>query len=743
MNSHNRVDLLLRGTAAPAGVANAAGPPLPAIDKTFRPRIELSREQQDQLIRSRLGMAASLFTALRCKHAETAAHSIRVALYVSKWAAQRRIPAEDRLALEIASLLHDIGKIGLPDNILLKPGRLSPEERAVVDRHRLMGVEILSSSCASYKILEIVSNIPTWYDGSRMRLEAAGEELPLGSRMIAIADAYDSMVTPQVYRNALTHERALQELFTWGGAQFDPLLVESFSGLPALDCAELNQESANSWLADIDPVVVDSYWQLNRNFTRSEAFNPLTLFQQRLLDNMYDAVIFLDNNLQVMLWNRGTERMTGIPAVSMYQRLYSPQMLRLRDEQGSEIQPLDCPVAFALKSRVQSMRRMIIRGRGGKDISVNIHTIPVADHEGTLFGAAVLLHDASGEVSLEEQCQDWQVRATRDPLTKLANRAEFDGALNTLVKEHFGRGLPCSLIITDIDRFKAVNDCYGHQVGDQVLVRFAMLLKNFAEPGYLAARYGGEEFVILCANCNAAEATALAEKIRAGSSAIAHPGMNGNHITASFGVTELQPGDSPEILLRRADRGLYKAKEGGRNRVVQLGTGFARPKEERRTSGWWPWNWGVTKTELKRTMVTAVSLPMTIEKLCGFISDHNAVLISADDRNIQLEVTTTQAMLRRKTDRPETLVLAIRFTAQTATNGGDQSARGAVSTLIEAKANPKRERNRRRESIQESARHMLASLRAYLMANEVADIPTDDDAPSDSSSNPLPRSANA
>ncbi len=157
----------------------------------------------------------------------------------------------------------------------------------------------------------------------------------------------------------------------------------------------------------------------------------------------------------------------------------------MRDERGYDITELDCPITFALKSRVQSMRRMIIRGRSKNDVSVNVHTIPVVDSEGTLFGAAILLHDASGEVSLEEQCQDWQARATRDQLTQLANRAEFDRELEKLVKEHIDRGMPCSLIMTDIDRFKSVNDNYGHQVGDEVLVSFSQTLKkHFATEFY-------------------------------------------------------------------------------------------------------------------------------------------------------------------------------------------------------------------------------------------------------------------
>jgi len=684
-----------------------------------RPRVDLPRDLQDQLIQSRLGVAASLFIALRCKHLETATHSIRVALYCSAWAAVRGFNEADRVSLEIAALLHDIGKIGLPEQILTKPTRLTNEERAIVNRHRLMGVEILSTSCASFKVLEIVSNAPVWYDGSQMKLDVKGAELPLGSRMIAIADAYDAMTTPQVYRPAMSHDRAIRELYDFAGSQFDASLIEEFSSIPTFNPHEFYEQTAKNWLIELHPKTVDSCWQLQRG-SSSVSNSPTVLFQQRLLDNMYDAVIFLDTNLQVTFWNRGAERLIGIPATSILQRLYSADLLQMRDERGIAITTVDCPVLFALKSRVQSMRRMQIRGRNGIEMPVNVHTIPVVDNEGNLFGAALLLHDATGEVSLEEQCQDWQARATLDPLTKLANRAEFDRGIQALVADHVEKHQPCSLIICDIDRFKSVNDTYGHQVGDEVLICFAQVLQSQVPPGCIAARYGGEEFVILCGETNAASAAALAERIRIAISQIPQTGMGGKCVTSSFGVTELQPGDSPEIMLRRADRALYMAKETGRNKVIQLGIGLTEPMDERKKKRWWQFGFGTAGTEFKRTLVTSVPLPMTIEKLRGFIADYQADVLTTEEQRIKLEVTSSGDLLRRKTDRPETLILDLNFSEDThivedETNGN----RSNKVTRIEVSATPKRSRNRRREAAEEAAKQMLASVRAYLMADEL------------------------
>ena len=98
---------------------------------------------ENQLIQVRLGVASSLMTALRWKHAASAAHSVRVALGCSSWALAMELPDQQRDEIEVAALLHDIGKIGVPDAILLKPGKLTGDEVAVMDRHRLMGMDIL------------------------------------------------------------------------------------------------------------------------------------------------------------------------------------------------------------------------------------------------------------------------------------------------------------------------------------------------------------------------------------------------------------------------------------------------------------------------------------------------------------------------------------------------------------------------------------------------------------------------
>ncbi len=384
------------------------------------------------------------------------------------------------------------------------------------------------------------------------------------------------MTTDQVYRRAMSRERAIAELFACAGTQFDPELVERFCALLTTDQAKLTTDLSHRWLNELSADQSNALWNCHSasGLAWQQQATVDALFHQKLLDSMHDGVVFIDTNLQILLWNRAAERLTAISAASVLHRLWAPQIIGLRDENGSPLERNNCPIAHTLNCKAQTLRRLTMEGRGGERMSVDAQLVPVMGRDGIMLGATLLLHDASSQITLEERVQTLHIKATRDPLTRVANRAEFDRLHTEFVDTHLDSGLPCALIICDIDHFKNVNDTYGHQAGDEVLVSFAALLQRSARPGDLVARYGGEEFVMLCADCDNATITQRAEKIRRDLQDTPQGCLDSRPITASFGVTEIQAGDTPETMLRRADRALLRAKESGRNRVVQLGTGI-------------------------------------------------------------------------------------------------------------------------------------------------------------------------
>ncbi|MCP4889790.1 MAG: GGDEF domain-containing protein, partial [Planctomycetaceae bacterium] len=155
-----------------------------------------------------------------------------------------------------------------------------------------------------------------------------------------------------------------------------------------------------------------------------------------------------------------------------------------------------------------------------------------------------------------------------DPLTQVSNRLEFEKAMEEFVRSRHASGLKCSLIVTDIDFFKKINDNFNHHIGDLALVAFADLLRKFVRTEDVVARYGGEEFVIICANCDLEAASQRAEEIRIELTESPQPMLGGKCITASFGVAEVEDNDTATDLFVRADSALLEAKEMGRNRVV-------------------------------------------------------------------------------------------------------------------------------------------------------------------------------
>lgn len=676
-------------------------------------------QYQDRLVQVRLGLANSLFAALRARHEPTAAHCLRVALGCSSWSELLKLPDRQRDVLEVAGLLHDIGKIGVPDQVLLKVDPLTLADQAALDQRRAIGEQILLSCCASQDVLNIVKYAPAWYDGSRPGFDRAGEQLPLGARVVAIMDAYDAMITDQVYRPAMTAELATAELLACAGTQFDPELVDQFCELLTSRRAGLTPTIARRWLQELSAVESNKLWQGAFDAAPAGSLETAlvgSLFHQRLLDSMHDGVIFVDMQLNILLWNRAAERLTGRTAAEMRHKRWSPQAMGMRGEDGAHLDIRDSPVHRALNTRVQTLRRLMLARRNNEQVSVDAHAVPVIGRNGVMYGATLLLHDASFQINLEERVQTLHRKATLDPLTNVANRAEFDRVLAELLERHQATGQTCSLVMCDIDHFKRVNDTFGHQAGDDVLVGFTDVLRRHCRETDLIARYGGEEFVILCADSRCTIALARAEKIRRELELTPQPHLNHQRITASFGVTEAQAGDTPEIMLRRADRALLRAKETGRNRVVQLGTGLPAGAKERRRLRWRQWFQRTPAAQLlEETLITGVPLPVTMEKLRGFVSDHHAEIVTTSDSGLDLLITKQSVTTRRPHDRPISLLVSLRFQERRHQLQGS-SPTDLTHTMIHVTIRLAHNRDRRRSNAYDRARQLFASLQSYFMA---------------------------
>lgn len=170
----------------------------------------------------------SIAHALDAKDKYTHGHSMRVTLYSLALATALNLPEDLLEEIETAGLLHDIGKIAIPEKILLKPGKLTDEEYEVIKTHPELGKRFVDS-------IQKLSLISNWlkshherYDGKGYPDGLAGEQIPISSRIIAIADTYDAMTSSRSYRGALSHQQAIDEIKRCSGSQFDPNLAELF-----------------------------------------------------------------------------------------------------------------------------------------------------------------------------------------------------------------------------------------------------------------------------------------------------------------------------------------------------------------------------------------------------------------------------------------------------------------------------------------------------------------------------------
>ncbi|MCA9233059.1 MAG: diguanylate cyclase [Planctomycetales bacterium] len=683
-------------------------------------------QHENRLVQVRLGIASSLFTALRHKHPQSAAHCLRVALGCSSWALFAGLDAEITDAVELAALMHDVGKIGVADSILLKSSRLTPEEKAIVGKQWKIGLEILSSCCGSERVLDAVRYARARYDGQGNNLPNVGDNIPLEARMITIVDAFDSMTTDHVYRRASSRERAFSELFEGAGKQFDPVLVKQFVEMISKHQEVLSGQVASRWLGEISRQSSELPWQEavvdespeDAKTSASPSSQPRSLFEQKLIDAMRDGVVFVDSQAKVCLWSKGAERLTGVSSGAVMGRVFAPSLLDMCNHANRRLADEACPVAKALLTNTQLRQRLLVMGRQGKHVAIDLHAIPVQSRDGTVQGVTVLLHDAQPEASLEEKCEALYAEVTKDPMTKVANRAEFDRMHALFIEAHKQAKQPCSLIMVDIDHFKNINDTYGHQAGDEAIKSMANLLSSMCRSGDLVARYGGEEFAVLCADCSNADAARRAEQIRKKLSETQHSFLGNKRITASFGVTELQSGDTSESMLRRSDRALLMAKENGRNQVIQLGDGMDREQSRKK---WWQFGRLTVRPVVQSTLTTMVPIDIAIEKLRGFVSDHKAKIISTNENSVELEVSSESVSYdRRKGDRHIAFRVKLRFhedRIERSNNIGYATGEYA-QTRVELSIRPKSTRKGRKSDRAERARLILQSIKAYLMAKE-------------------------
>ena len=571
----------------------------------------------------------SLLGALHYRDIATLRHSRRVALLAVGLANHLGWEGHHLRVLEVAALLHDVGKIGAPDNVLYKPGKLVVEEIELMELHHGIGLNVLQACRVAPDVLRIVDQAHRAYNGKE-RHKHSLRDVHIGARILAVADAYESLCTEQVYRVAQTHEDIMNLLIAESGKQFDGNIVNCLArwvqqdGLPfAAQSPDLNDVSNRP-----TPVSLED---------AAEAMALCQIFSYLyMLESLYDGFHIVDADRRFVVWNRGTERLVGRPASAMLGEKWEPGLFgpSATDPQDDGHDQSVSPLDYAVDCEKAVIDQFPFRRPDTSTIQLEVQTVPLIDAQGRLHGVAEIFRNLSRKSHVPE-FQQLKLQASRDALTSVANRGELENQLKNLTEQFASHpDDPFCVIFADADHFKRVNDTYGHQVGDQVLIDLARHLSEETYSGEIVGRYGGEEFVILCPSTLLDQAVRRADRLRTSLQTTKVGGIDELKITCSFGVSQMERGDTSETLLRRADQALYAAKKAGRDRTcsltsAQLGTVAGKPGAN---------NPAELPFQFSSTFSAILGSDMFIHKLKGFVNDHEAQLLDVARERVVLRL---------------------------------------------------------------------------------------------------------
>lgn len=564
----------------------------------------------------------NLLSGLHHRDVNTMRHSRRVALLAVGLAEYLGWEGHALKLMEVAGLLHEIGKIGVPDHILFKPGRLSPDELELIALHYNMGLDVLQACRVDRSLLELISQAQARYGGGDP-LKQAGRETLLGARILAVAAAYESMSVPRADRPSRTHESILEVLRKEGGTHFDGNVVAALERY--IERHGLPYATDDSDLEAVQICRPTNGVQVSEANALCYVFNHLYV-----LESLYDGFAIFDSDLRVLVWNRSLQNLTGQMSSQVLGSRWSSSLLKYANLQGEPLADTDCPMNHVVQGKGPVVREVQLSRADGRKLNVELQALPIHDDTGQLLGVVEIYRDLtrSGHRRPQE-LRELKLAATRDALTSVANRGELETQLTIQLNQyHQDQESPFCLIFSDADHFKNINDTYGHTVGDQVLIDVAQTLQRETYCGELVARYGGEEFVVLCPDTTLEQAERRAERLRLAIRSATVGGNSRLRVTASFGVTEVEPGDSVESILRRADKALYTAKQTGRDKTCVLTNEqiLASEAEAEMTKE----QEGPMQSSVWFSAVVAAD--MVIYKLGGYVEDYGAKLteVTAD-----------------------------------------------------------------------------------------------------------------
>lgn len=571
--------------------------------QTYLGRLDAQKKHAEQIAALHLRTIEALSLAIEAKDHTTHDHLRRVQIYAVEIAKDLGLDEALLNAIRAAAMLHDIGKLAVPENILSKPGRLTPEEFEKMKIHPIVGSEILDRVQFPYPVVPMVRSHHEKWDGTGYPDGLKREAIPIGARILSAVDCFDALASERPYRSALTPSEAMSKLSAEKGTSFDPRIVEVMERRYMELEAQVNAMETERRRLDIAPKVNRSvapssgYAEVpNDSELRATSFLTSIISARQEAQLLFELAQTLGNSLSL-------KETLSVVAVRLKEMIPHDSIVFFVCQEGMLIPEYVHGVDYDLLTSIripvgQGLSGWVARNEkpitNGNPAAETFHlgafsritslqsalSVPLRGREG-VAGVVTLYHReknsftqdhlrmllaASSKLGLSVenalQFEQAQSTASTDYLTGLPNARSICMHLESeLTRIRRSKG-PLTVLLCDLNGFKKVNDKFGHLTGNKLLQEVAKRFKSSCREYDQVGRLGGDEFVFVLPEMtkdllNEMEKR-LSRAVREASSSVCGELIVSVSVGSAFHPAD---GISGEELLSEADRSMYENKE--------------------------------------------------------------------------------------------------------------------------------------------------------------------------------------